>query len=149
MRRRWVICVLAVAMALATCSAALAAPADSGIELAGGSGRSVLTLRGAVLGTLEVGRITVSIRAGDPQVIVQGEDWQRLTDDGIIYGGRDIRFRIFRGSWKLVVNGTGINASAVGSGVVGLRGEGRYSIDGAPYQAWPEEFETIRLSPDL
>ena len=149
MRRRWVICALAVATALATSSVALGAAADSGIELAGGSGRSVLTLRGAVLGTVDVGRIMVAIRAGDPQVIVQGEDWQRPTDDGIIYGGRDLRFRIFRGSWKLVVNGTGINASAVGSGVVGLRGEGRYSIDGAPYQAWPEEFDTIRLSPDL
>jgi len=149
MRRRWVIWLLSLATALASSSAALGAPADSGIELAGGDGRSVLTLRGAVLGTLEAGRITVTIRGGDPQVVVQGEDWQRRTDRGITYGGRDIRFRIFRGSWRLVVNGTGINASAVGSGLVGLRGDGRYSIDGEPYQAWPEEYQTIRLGPDL
>jgi hypothetical protein len=139
---------VALAAALAGGSSAWALGADGGIELAKGSGRAVLTLRGAALGSLERGRITIAIRAGEPQVLVQGEDWQRRTADGVTYGGRDIRFRIFRGAWRLVIQGGGISASAVGEGLVGLRGTGRYSIDGASYKPWPAEYQTIKLGYD-
>jgi hypothetical protein len=145
MSRGRVILLVAFAISLATSPAAWGAPADGGIELAGGSGRSVLTLRGAVLGTLELGRITVSVRAGEPRVVVQGYDWQRQTDAGTVYGGNDIRFRVFRGAWRVIIQGNGINASAVGDGNVRLRGTGRFSIDGGAYEAWPTEVETIRL----
>jgi hypothetical protein len=146
MPRARVIILLALAAALATSSPAWGAPADGGIELVGGSGRSIVTLRGAALGTVELGRITVSVRAGEPRVIVQGHEWQRETGAGTVYGGSDIRFRVFRGSWRVIIQGNGINASAVGDGTVRLRGTGRYSIDGAAYAAWPAVFETIRLA---
>jgi hypothetical protein len=146
MPRGRIILLFALAIALAVSPSAWGAPTDGGIELAGGSGRSVLTLRGAVLGTIELGRITVSVRAGEPRVIVQGHEWQRETNAGITYGGSDMRFRVFRGAWRVIIQGSGINASAVGDGTVRLRGTGRYSIDGAPYTQWPSVFETIRLT---
>ena len=139
------ILLIVLAISLAASPTAWGAPADSGIELAGGSGRSVLTLRGAVLGEVELGRITVSVRAGEPRVIVQGYDWQRQTEAGTMYGGNGIRFRVFRGAWRVIIQGSGINASAVGDGSVRLRGTGRFSVDGGPYEAWPTEAETIRL----
>lgn len=149
MLRRTIIPVLAVAATLASASSAWAVASDGGVELAGGSGRAVLSLRGASLGTLESGRITVTVRAGEPRIVVTGHEWQRKAKDGgTTYGGRDLRYRVFRGAWRLVIQGTGINASAVGGGIVGLRGTGRYSIDGASYEPWPSVYQTIRLGAD-
>ena len=109
----------------------------------------MLTLRGAVLGTLEVGRITVAIRGGDPQVVVQGEDWQRRTDRGMILRRPRHPLPDLPRQLEACLTGTGINASAVGSGLVGLRGDGRYSIDGEPYKPGRTSTQTIRLGPDL
>ena len=126
----------------------LAQSAEPGIELHGGTGRAVLSLRGAVLGSLDRGNITVTVRRGQPLVLVQGYEWHRpATNGGITYGGRDLRFRVFRGAWRVVLNGSGIDVSAVGRGIVGLRGTGRFSLGGAAYQFWPVQYETIRLGP--
>ena len=146
MRRALSAC-LAAAVALAAASGASARPAESGIELLGGSGRVVLNLRGAVLGGLDSGRIAVTVKPGRaPQVLVQGADWQQQLPSGTtVFGGEGIRFRVFRGAWKVVIQGSGINASAVGRGVVRLDGTGRYSLGGGAYQAWPAQPLTVRL----
>jgi hypothetical protein len=132
--------------ALAASGTASAAPADAGVELAGGSGKAVVALEGAVLGSLDRGRITVVTRRGEPLVLVQGYEWVRTGQDGsTVYGGRDIRFRVFRGAWRVTLQGGGINASAVGTGSIGLRGIGRYSLDGGAYRTWPDEYKVILL----
>jgi hypothetical protein len=139
---------LTAALALAVPGAVAADTVGSGIELARGSGRAVLSLRGALLGGLEQGRITVTRIPGRqrPEIIVQGFEWQRLVDERTtVYGGDGIRFRVFRGAWRVRIHGVGINASAVGSGTVGLRGTGLYPLAGGPYLPWPAEFATVRL----
>jgi hypothetical protein len=148
MLRRALISLVAALVVLAAPAAAGAAGAESGIELARGSGRAVLTLRGAVLGAVERGRLTITILPGRiaPDVFVQGYEWQRTVNGRTtVYGGGGLRFRVFRGSWRVRLQGAGINASAVGLGTVGLGGRGRYSIAGAPYQPWPSEYLVIRL----
>jgi hypothetical protein len=140
--------VLAVA-ALVASGTASAAASESGIELAGGTGRAVLALEGAVLGSIDRGRITIEVRRGDPLVLVQGYEWQRdELDGGTTYGGRAMRFRVFRGAWRVTLQGSGIDASAVGPGTIGLRGSGRYSLDGGEYHPWPEEYRVIVLGAD-
>jgi hypothetical protein len=140
--------VLAVA-ALVASGTASAAASESGIELAGGTGRAVLALEGAVLGSIDRGRITIEVRRGDPLVLVQGYEWQRDGLDGTTtYGGREMRFRVFRGAWRVTLQGSGIDASAVGPGTIGLRGSGRYSLDGGEYHPWPEEYRVIVLGAD-
>lgn len=134
------------AAALGAAGTASAAPLDGGIELTGGSGRAVLTLQGAVLGSLERGRITVAVRRAEPEVLVQGYEWVRNARDGsLTYGGRDIRFRVFRGAWRVTLIGSGIDASAVGAGTIGLRGSGQFSLDGGAYRPWPSEYRVIVL----
>ena len=149
MSRRALIAVLAAVTALAAGTGpATAVTADTGIELAGGSGRATLALRGALLGGLERGRMTITTLPGreQPQILVQGYDWQTVVDERTtVYGGERIRFRVFRGAWRVRIHGSGINASAVGRGVVGLAGRGRYSLAGAPYRPWPAQYQTIRL----
>jgi hypothetical protein len=129
-------------------ASAPAALKESGIELVDGSGQATLTLRGALLGGLERGRLAIAIRAGreQPEILVLGADWERVLDSGTtVYGGRELRFRVFRGAWRVRITGSGINASAVGKGTVGLRGRGRYALAGAAYRAWPAEYQAIRL----
>lgn len=148
MSRRALIAVLAAVAALAAGSGPAAAAADTGIELAGGSGRATLALRGALLGGLERGSMSITTLPGTerPQILVQGYDWQTVVDERTtVYGGERIRFRVFRGAWRVRIRGSGINASAVGRGIVGLAGRGRYSLAGAPYRPWPALYQTIRL----
>jgi hypothetical protein len=146
MSRHALIFVLAAALAVAATTAS-AATAGTGIELVGGSGRATLNLRGALLGALERGRLAITTIPGRqrPEILVQGYEWQRAEGQTTIYGGDRIRFRVFRGAWHVRLSGSGINASAVGRGIVGLAGRGRYSLAGAPYRPWPAEYETIRL----
>jgi len=140
------IAALVALAALAAAGTASAAPADAGVELTGGSGKAVVALDGAVLGSLDRGRITVVTRRGDPLVLVQGYEWIRSGEDGsTVYGGHDMRFRVFRGAWRVTLQGGGIDASAVGTGSIGLRGNGRYSIDGGAYRAWPDDYKVILL----
>lgn len=142
--RRSLLAILMVA--LATAATAVAQPSASGIELARGSGRAVLALQGAVLGALEHGRVTVRILSDQTRWKVDGHEWsQRLASGAIVYGGEEIRFRLFRGRWRLVVDGTGIDASAVGRGTVTLRGMGTYVLGGGAPKPWPKAPKTFRL----
>jgi len=141
------IALVLAAAALGAGGTASAAPLDTGIELIRGSGRAVLTLQGAMLGSLDRGRITVAVRRGEPEVLVQGYEWVRNARNGsVVYGGHDIRFRVFRGAWRVTLLGSGIDASAVGAGTIGLRGSGRYSLDGGAYLPWPSEYRVIVLA---
>lgn len=143
---------LTVAAAVAILLAA-AAPASAGraIELVDGTGRAYLSLRGALLGSLERGRVTVNDLPSrrSTEVIVQGYDWVRVVNRATtVYGGRELRFRVFAGRWRVHIQGTGIDAAAAGLGFVGLRGEGLYSLGGDDYQPWPQQYRRIRLGRD-
>lgn len=144
-RPRLLVALAALAAALAAPSAALAR-AEAGIELSDGNGRVLFALRGALIGSLAEGRVTVRAAGRLTQVSVQGYEWVRRAVDGeVVYGGADLRYRIFRGGWRVVVQGLGIDASAAGRGLVVLRGDGLLSIDGGPDRRWPDAQTTIRL----
>jgi hypothetical protein len=147
MSKRSLIVLLVVAAALALAGPAAGRTAERGIELADGSGVATLALRGAVLGVLGQGRLTVIALPGRdrPQIVVEGFAWVRRSKDTSVYGGKGIRFRVFRGSWRVRMVGRGINASAVGRGLVGLEGTGRYALSGGEFVSWPAEFQLIRL----
>lgn len=140
---------LVLASASAAAGTALAAGGETGIELVSGAGLANLNLRGAVLGTIARGTVTIRARPGreEVEIFVLGHEWAReLADGATMYGGRGIRFRVFRGSWRVRAQGSGINVSAVGRGVVGLRGQGRYSLAGGPYERWPASYRAIILT---
>jgi hypothetical protein len=149
MSLRILVAVLVCAVAFAA-TAASAAAATS-IELIGGGGRAVLNLRGAVLGGFESGRVTITRFTGRErvEVLVSGADWTQVVNERTtIYGGEGVRFRVFHGSWRVRIYGSGIAATAVGRGTVGLAGRGQYSLGAErPYMPWPAEYETIRLGP--
>jgi hypothetical protein len=147
MRRIVLVALLAALLAGAAAGSALAAGA--GVELTNGAGRAVISLRGAVLGTLQRGRITIRLNGVKTEVHIDGKNLRQrtLADGRVVYSGRNLRFRVFKGSWRVVIDGAGINASAGGRGLVNVRGSGRYSIDGAAPVSWTLEWQAIRLAP--
>jgi hypothetical protein len=62
-----------------------------------------------------------------------------------------VRFRLIGGSYRVTVQGYGVDISAVGRGTVLLDGSGfseqpgRFSINGGPYQPMPDELTRYTL----
>ena len=128
---------------------ALAVPvvATSGVEAGEGTlsvenarGKVTVQAKGAILGRIAVGSVVVyDLTPNDGyEPFISGDDYVKLVGDtGIQYGGRNLRFRLIGGSYRIVVRGTGIDLSVVAHGIAILEGDtsalagaGVYSIDG-------------------
>ncbi len=151
--RRILIPLIALAVFLGTATVAAARPVirtdkDNGIELVDGNGRTTIGLRGALIGSVGNGWVWVTDLPGkvETDIFVVGDDESFQIDaQTTVYHGDNIRFRVFRGRWRVRIKGNDINVSAVGDGTVGLAGKGRYSVAGGPYRPWPLEWRTFRL----
>ena len=118
------------------------------VELSRGSGVAILSGRGALLGHLDKGsiRITDLPTGADTTIRVAGEDSERDIDERTTeYRGTDLTFRVVAGSWRVRINGDGVEVSAVMKGYLGLRGDGRFAIDGEQPRRWPETFAVFRI----
>jgi hypothetical protein len=148
--RRLVVLATASLLAVVVVSAADARPARATaldtetLELSRGSGLAVVSGRGALFGHLDIGsvRITDLPSGADTTIVVAGEDrdTRDIDDQTTEYRGTDLTFRLVAGNWRVRIAGEGVEVSAVLKGVVGLRGEGRFSIDGSAPRPWPETF---------
>lgn len=127
----------------------VAAASTDALLLERGRGIAVIASRnGAVLGHLRAGRLTVVDLGRDSRVRVSGdvEKTEVLGRRTTRYSGKNIRFSILVGRWRVQLRGRGINASAQIRGVVRLRGtRGTYSIDNGDESPWPRRWRTFRL----
>lgn len=140
------VCAVAASAALVGTAGAVGAPAappKSGtLDVAQGKGQVTVELKGNLLGRLTSGTVRIIDHTPRDRFVplVGG---RRLTVTRIgrkttVYKGKDLRFRMLGGSWKIVVKGNGIALSAVGRGAVTLDGDRRlpednagvYSLDG-------------------
>jgi hypothetical protein len=114
--------------------------------------------RGALIGRLDSGRVTVTdlspVDTSDP--LVFGCDVEEFRGSATVCRGENLRFRLIGGSWRVAINGRGIDVSAVGRGTVRLDGEGLwtglYSTSGvdcrkadAACELVPDELTTFSL----
>lgn len=149
--------VLALALGLAAAAGARPAVVVGGergsVELQDGSGSVVLTLtRGALIGRFDRGRLKVTLGEGtQPEVVVFGAEETILLDETTtIYRGRNLRFKVLGGTWRVAIQAINIDASVVGRGVASLRGAaGLVSIDGGVFRQLPLEFRVIKLGDAL
>lgn len=102
-----------------------------------GRGRVTVQAKGAIIGRIAGGSVIVhDLTPNDPfEPYVSGDDYVRVIGEtGIQYGGRNLRFRLIGGSYRVIVKGTGIDLSVVANGYATLEGDtddpGVYSIDG-------------------
>ena len=151
--RRLVVIALALLVCLAVATGASARVlrdigAQAGqLEVQDGAGTVVISMaRGALIGRLDHGRLVVTDRRGAAEVTVFGaEETIETKERTTIYRGDEIRFKISGQGWRVGIQGTGLDASLVGRGVVTLRGTGMASFDGEPFKPWPLEFRSLVL----
>lgn len=151
---------IAVAFVLAVPAASMARPSPPGdgtLVVRNGRGVIVLQIKGAVVGTMASGKLTLTDNdpydENDP--VVRGflrPRPQQLNDATTVYRGQDIKYRMLQGSYRLKFEGTGIHLSAVGRGWVTFDGDDRfdnaglYSLNGAPWELIPfEPTERLKL----
>lgn len=155
MRRLIFLAVLVVLLAPVASSARPGPNAPGSLSVRNGRGEIVLQVKGAVIGRMAAGKLTLT--DNDPydeqEPDVRGQMRPRprpISDATTIYQGQQIRFRVIEGSYRLRIEGVGINLSAVGRGWVTLEGDDRfentgfYSLNGEPYAPIPYE-RTLRL----
>jgi hypothetical protein len=136
-----------------------AVPGDGSLSVRNGDGQVRLLIRGAVIGKVESGRLTVIDPAKDCDLLLVWEtdapprEW--TTTDGetaCTFTGTDLRFRFVGGLNEVRVIGSGVYLSAVGKGSARLRGTaGTYSVDGGKYvdlpAAWVREQIGVTVVP--
>ena len=134
-------------------------PGDGSLSVRNADGQVRLLLRGAVIGKVESGRLTVIDPVKDCDLLLVWEtdapprEW--TTTDGetaCTFSGSDLRFRFVGGLNELRVVGTGIYLSAVGKGSARLRGTaGAYSVDAGKYvdlpAGWVREQIGVTVTP--
>ena len=145
--------VLALTVAAAG-EAATSAGSDS-FELYRGKGKAIVAKRGAVLGGMRRGKIKITHLPGGsaPRGYVTGCErrygsWNTV----LVCRGRDLRFYVYGGTWRVRLRGHGINASGVVRGYLSLGplsatagSAGWYSIEGRAFRRWPLTWKTFRL----
>jgi hypothetical protein len=146
--------ILLACAALAVPAAALAASqlGEGTLSVEDGRGKVSLEARGGVIGRVAAGTVTIydltPTDANDPVVFGDDRSPKFVGDIGIQYGGLGMRFRISGGRWRIVVQGRGIDLSAVGKGSGkiqsdGEAGPGIYSLDGADCRRTPESCKPL------
>ena len=140
------LCLILLATLILLPAAAFAergASADGSLSVSDASGRLVVSGHGVIFGHLDRGTITV---VGDYKPdnntalsSVSGAK-MKFTGGNVVYSGSDVRFLFPGGRYTLIVEGTGIDISAVGSGKFvatgkGLPDDGTFSVDGGPLQS--------------
>ncbi len=130
------------------------APGDGTLVVDNGNGNVVVRARGGILGRFDQGNVIVSdLDLTDGRVpVVSGAEGVRFLSGGRIqYSGDDIRFRMIGGLFRVQINATGVDISAVGRGTAVLDASGytdfpgRYSIDGGPFRSLPGHPTTYTL----
>jgi len=139
MRKTLAILVL-LAIAVPFAGSAATRTGEGTLSVDSGRGKVTVLAKGAILGRIANGSVVVyDLTPNDAfEPYVSGDEYVKLVGEiGIQYGGRNLRFRLIGGSYRVVVKGAGIDLSVVANGVAILEGDagapggpGVYSIDG-------------------
>jgi hypothetical protein len=146
--------ILLACTAFAVPAAALAANqvGEGTLSVEDGRGKVSLEIRGGVIGRIASGTVTIydltPEDVNDPIVFGDDRPVRFVGSTGIQYGGVALRFRISGGRWRIIVQGRGIDLSAVGKGAGSIRSDGEagpgiYSLDGADCRRTPESCKPL------
>ena len=131
-------------------------PGDGTLVITKGRGTIVLQVKGAVIGRMGNGKLTLT--DNDPYdeqtpVVRHARSRLQVNDAMTVYKGQKIRYRMVEGSYRLKLEGTGIELSAVGRGWVTFDGDdrfesdGMYSLNGTDFEPIPaDQTERIKLT---
>jgi hypothetical protein len=138
MRKTFLLLVL-LALGLPVIGLAGTSTGDGTLSVEDGRGKVTLQARGGVIGRLDRGTVTIydlpPEDANIPAVFGDDQPVALVGENGIKYTGSGMRFRVIGGRYRILIQGRGIDLSAVGKGFGTIRGDigqlGVYSLDGA------------------
>jgi hypothetical protein len=144
--RKTLVLLALLALGLPVVATGASRAADGTLSVEDGRGKVTVRARGGLIGRLERGTVTIyDLTPRDASApVVSGDDRPVLPvgANGMRYRGTGIRFRVLGGGFRVVIEGRGINLSAVGRGDGYLEGEavdpGLYSLEGADCRKSPE-----------
>jgi hypothetical protein len=154
------ICVsIAVAALLAVPAGALALATDTSdgtLLVKNGDGKVSINATGALIGALDKGTVKLVDPAeqntGD--LILKGCDnnTKTFTDNTITCSGKDLRYRVVEGRFKVRINGSGVDLSAVGVGFgdtpITLNGDPSLDVDNDGFGTYKLNDDKAKAIPD-
>jgi hypothetical protein len=138
--RKTIILLVLLALALPVAAVSATSAGEGTLSVDDGRGKVTVRARGGVIGRLDRGSITIfDLTPGDAnQPVVIGDDQpvRLVGENGIQYRGAGLRFRVIGGSFRVLIQGRGIDLSVVGKGDGFIEADdsldpGVYSLDGA------------------
>lgn len=154
MRRLLPVALLAILAFPAGSAASERAATDGTLSVKDGRGTVVVAARGGVIGSFAQGRVTIvdPVDGDGTGPIVTGDEWSRdVSGTTTTWGGKQVRFRLIGGFFRIKIQGRGINLSVVGKGTVTLDGagtddDGTFSVNGGDYVPIPDFLLPFPLS---
>jgi len=148
---------LALVLALpAVAGKARPRPGDGTLSVRDGRGMVQFVARGTVIGRVDVGEVIAIDRNpfDDNEPIIRGGRVPRgeQSETTTTRVGRNIRFRLTGGAYRLKIRGLGVDLAAVGKGSVTLNGDerfadtGLFSLNGGEFIPVPYERTTLQLA---
>jgi hypothetical protein len=111
---------------------------DGTLVVSNADGRLTLQGRGLIFGHFDHGTLTIvgDYKPDDINALssVSGAK-MKVAGKNVVYTGNDVRFFFPGGQYSLIVDGTGIDISAVGNGKFsGIADDGTFAVDGGRAQ---------------
>jgi len=152
--RSFLVVLVSAVLALPALSAASTRALDDGtLSVRNGDGVIFVTARGTVIGACDQCRVTLvdpSPDDGAPPVVSGYEDHKDLSATKDLWAGKNVRFRLVGGVFKIRVTGTGIDLGVVAKGWGRIQGydsnTGTFSVNGSARRQLPSEKEVFTLT---
>jgi hypothetical protein len=152
--RRFLVLSATVALALPALGWAATRALDDGtLSVRNGDGVIFVSARGTLIGTCDQCRVSIidpSPDDGAPPLVTGYEDHRDVTDTRDLWSGKDLRFRLVGGFFKIRISGNGIDTAVVAKGWGRIQGydsnTGTYSVNGEPRRQLPDQREVFTLT---
>ena len=126
---------------------------DGTLSVRNGDGVVFVSVRGTLIGTCDICKVSIvdpSPDDGAPPVVTGYEDHNVVSDTRDLYAGKDVRFRMVGGFFKVKVLGYGIDLAVVAKGWGRIQAydsnTGTYSVNGDPRRLLPADREVFVLT---
>jgi hypothetical protein len=152
--RSLLVVVASAALALPGLAWAASRALDDGtLSVRNGDGVVFVSVRGTLIGACDQCRVSIvdpSPDDGAPPVVTGYEDHNVVSDTRDLYSGKDVRFRMVGGFFKIKVAGYGIDLAVVAKGWGRIQAydsnTGTYSVNGDPRRLLPADREVFTLT---
>jgi hypothetical protein len=126
---------------------------DGTLSVRNGDGVVFVAARGTLIGTCDQCRVSIvdpSPDDGAPPLVTGYEDHKDVSETRDLWSGKDLRFRLVGGLFKIKVAGNGIDLGVVAKGWGRIQGyasnTGTYSVNGEPRRQLPDQREVFVLT---